>query len=518
MYNVLIVDDEPIVVEALRKSTVWDDFGLEVIGDAYNGVEALELMEKHHVHLLITDVRMPQMDGIELIRNIHQRGWDVKILILSGHDDFLYVKQAVKLGVDNYMLKPLDKNEFVASISAIVEKLQDTTIRQIGLAEQLNAFRENILLRWVTGSITRAELQEKSQIAQIELNLACYRIGIIKVLSGEDNAQKHRVALMIRDQLAQWFNHETLRLSFCDSSLDVVAIFSETTETSGGSPLLGQLKLFLSEIKARNDLQILITIGYRTTDQLGANLSYQSAKDLQGYSFLLPPNSLINSDDDTKNHSGQEQIPSLPYETINNLILAGRKEECLELTRAALEGLQDASHLPLSQLKNALLELLFQIANTVKKSVVHPQHVPDQFKHLYLRFESSTRFDDLAKLVYDTVALASDLFGDKNGTANATIKPILDYVLQHSNQDLSLKTLAYKFNINASYLGQLFRKETGILFSSYLNHLRIEKAKELLLQTDMKMTDIAAKVGYLEPSHFYKIFKKATGVSPAEFK
>ncbi|KRF44160.1 response regulator transcription factor [Paenibacillus sp. Soil787] len=518
MYNVLIVDDEPIVAEALMKSPIWDDLGLEVIGNAYSGLDALDWMDKHHVDILLTDIRMPQMDGIELIQHIREKGTQVKIVILSGHDDFTYVKEAIKLGVENYLLKPLDKSELLVTLTGVVDKLQADSDRQINMNEQMNAFRESFLHRWVTNSVTKTEFREKAEMARFDTNMDEYRIVLFKILNLDSNLEKHTGALVVQDFLLQQFGATLKDLSFCDSTYDLVAVLPERYFKNEDLSLHERLYPFLTSLTTQTELQLLCTIGHIESDLFTAYRSYNTAKELQGYAFLLPPNSLITSDDIEKYRNDGEWYLDLPLEQINNFILSNKKEECLEITQIAFGRLHGNSQITPVMFKNAILELLFQVSNTVKNTIIHLEHIPLTFRNLYQRFAASDRYEDLIGLVYDTISTACDLLSVGDNATNATIKQILDYVKENSEQDLSLKTLSFQFNVNASYLGQLFRKETGILFSNYLNHLRIEKAKELLLRTDMKVTDISAKVGYLEPSHFYKIFKKATGVSPAQFK
>ncbi|WNR42761.1 response regulator transcription factor [Paenibacillus roseipurpureus] len=518
MYNVLIVDDEPIVAEALIISPIWDDLGLEVLGNAYSGLDALDWMDKYPVDILITDIRMPQMDGIELIQHIREKGLHVKIVILSGHDDFSYVKEAIKLGVENYLLKPLDKSELLATLTGVVDKLQADSNRQINMNEQMNAFRESFLLRWVTNSVNKTEFREKAEIARFDTNIDEYRIVLFKILNLDNNLEKHRGALAIQEFLSQQFGATLKDLSFFDSSYDLVAVLPERYFKCEDLSLQDRLSSILTLLTAQTELQLLCTIGQIESDLFTAYRSYNTAKELQGYAFLLPPNSLITSDDIEKNRNDGEWYLDLPLEQINNFILSNKKEECLEITRIAFTKIHGNSQITPVMFKNAILELLFQVSNTVKNTIIHPECIPLSFRNLYHRFAVSDKYEDLIGLVYETIRTACDLLSVRDNATNATIKQILDYVKENSEQDLSLKTLSFQFNVNASYLGQLFRKETGILFSSYLNHLRIEKAKELLIHTDMKVTDISAKVGYLEPSHFYKIFKKATGVSPAQYK
>ncbi|WP_252980018.1 response regulator [Eisenbergiella tayi] len=188
MYRLLIVDDEPMIVEGLKAYILTADYSFSAVDTASNGREALEQMEKQPPDMLITDIRMPQLDGIGLLSAVREREWGTKVIVLSGYNDFEYVRSMAVLGIENYLLKPVNEEELYATVSATLKKLDNEQALQ--MKEQLNAdlIRENIINRWLYGSIGENELIERAEFLDFTLEAACYQPCIIRLLG--TNADK----------------------------------------------------------------------------------------------------------------------------------------------------------------------------------------------------------------------------------------------------------------------------------------------------------------------------------------
>ena len=189
MYNVLIADDEPAILQGMANIIYWESFDFKIAGFAQCGTEALEIIQKEDIQILITDIKMPYMDGLELIKSIRNDGRNIKCIILSGYDDFQYVKEAAKLGIENYLLKPLSEVELVSTLQSTLQKIQQEHFMQSGVREGLNILKNNILQRWVTNNIDQNELQERATLLNIDLKCSKYLVIIIKdiTISSDNN-------------------------------------------------------------------------------------------------------------------------------------------------------------------------------------------------------------------------------------------------------------------------------------------------------------------------------------------
>ena len=163
MYRVIIADDEPVIRRGLRETIEWDALGLEVAGEAADGAEALKLVREIRPEILITDIRMPEMDGIQLIREVRELDMNVKITILSGYSDYDYLKAAIRLGVDNYLLKPIDNDELIANLRNTVSEIEKEAAANLQIRQGTNLLRSNTLRRLVAGYISQEELREKAE-------------------------------------------------------------------------------------------------------------------------------------------------------------------------------------------------------------------------------------------------------------------------------------------------------------------------------------------------------------------
>ena len=161
MYSVLLVDDEPSVLTGLRYVIDWDEYGVEIAGTASNGTQALELLRELPVDILITDIQMPQMGGLELLQQVRAQNMDLRCIILTGYDDFKYVKKAAQLGIENYLLKPVSPEELSETLLNTITKIEYLRSRKLDLAENIRVLRDGTFYRWIAGRIGSAELADR---------------------------------------------------------------------------------------------------------------------------------------------------------------------------------------------------------------------------------------------------------------------------------------------------------------------------------------------------------------------
>lgn len=188
MYKVLLVDDEPFIIDGLKQIIDWEEYGMEICGTAANGLEASHRLETNPADILITDIRMPKMNGLELIRHLKSRNSATRFIILSGYDDFEYLKESIQLGIENYLLKPVNQEELLATLVTTIRKIESDTNRTLNLPKDIDIIRENILFRWVANLIMPAELLERSSLLGIDLENTQYCVCVLRPLSRAGNA------------------------------------------------------------------------------------------------------------------------------------------------------------------------------------------------------------------------------------------------------------------------------------------------------------------------------------------
>lgn len=497
MYTVLLVDDEPTVLEALSASIYWKQFGVDTIYTAADGCQALEILEKHPVDLLITDIKMPNMDGLTLLKEVRMSYPDIHCILLTAYGEFEYARAAIQLGVENYLLKPLNKEE----LEATIEKALDNLYTSRKNSWQL--FRNNILLRWANGSIAGDELSERGALLDINLYLPEYCVvcaapkSAALSLSAYGNLCKER--LVPHYELHQ----------FKDAQNRYVTIL-------GGSRLVPDhfISIFTEEAqKLQLASMIVLSVGTIVKNAEDLSQSYTCACHLLD---SLDPLSF-----DAKALPVLTDTPGMKQEAdqfVQKLNLAFMQEdEALqssleELTSQLLAKKEKEDPLNMQEFLSHCLYLLF--------SKELPSHKEAQ-EQLHDRIRLFTACDDKEALKNDILELLKYshlLYCYYIEQLSPITQSALRYIHKHYAENISIQDFCAKNKMSPAYLGYLFKKETGFFFNGYLTQYRIYCSIHLLFDTDLKINDIAQKVGFSYPSYFISCFKKQTGLSPIKYR
>lgn len=403
MYRALIVDDEQMIREGLKDLVNWVGFGFAEVEMAEDGEAALGSINLDIPDLVVTDILMPKMNGIDLLKNIRNQELDIRVVVLSGYDDFEYVRSMAALGIENYLLKPVNVEEFNQTIMNVVRKLEKRTEQQT--ASQLNAslIRENIINRWIYGSIGENELLDRAKFLDLDLEAGYYRPCILKMFNKDIKKD-----VPIRNDIHKACVKILSEVNRCYCSLnydgDTIGIFWGQQAKEESENVLETLNGCIEEIRQLFQIQQYVLLGEAVQNFWEVADSFHAA--LKGAAYLTT----------------KAEKP---------------------LTNAS--GVQDTGSSPFS-----------------------------------LR---------LAQYVHDNYY-----------------------------KDLSLKSLAKHFKGNAAYIGRVFKRDFGETFSDYLKTVQIEKAKELFQKSKLSAKQISVKVGFRSETYFFAVFKKATGMSPMEYK
>ncbi|HPJ02028.1 MAG TPA: response regulator [Candidatus Limiplasma sp.] len=397
MYRVLIVDDEAIICKGLRNTIEWDSLGLEICGEAHNGQDALALIREMQPNILITDIRMPVMDGLTLIQTIRAHHLPIKIIILSGYSDYAFLKDAIRLGVDGYLLKPIDHDELIANLSDLVNSIESEMLHSPQLYQGIELLRSNTLNRLVTHTIGLREFEEKAAFLEITLEGPCFLCAAC--------------ALEQADGAAAGYDDQTI--------LTVLRII------------------------------------------------HQAATEWNGLAFLDVNDRIV-------------------------LLLGGDHQDSL---RCAANAVMEATA---GRVRERFARQLTCGWGTAVASV----------EEIWKSYAAATACFGGPATLLEADAL--------EGRGNALVDRALLQIAEHYREAISLKQLAGIMEINTSYLGQLFKKTTGESFTGYVNQYRIQKAKELLAQTTLKVYEVAQEVGFTDYHYFLIIFKKLTGSTPTD--
>lgn len=501
MYNVLLVDDEKLILEGLKNIIDWEELNLKISDTAENGEEALSKFKQNPADIVITDIMMPKMNGLNLIKEIKAIDNNIKFIILSGYDDFCYTKQAIKLNIENYILKPINEDELIETLKNTILKIESKMMPYYINKKNESIIKENILYRWVLNKIDSYELEERSFLFNTSLNNNFYSVLIIKL----------QTKLNINNIVKQ-LNKLSFELKydiFIDFDEDIIVLYGNKNKLD----LDNNLKKLSQEIlKYLINLNInsFITIGNIEENFNDIHKSYKTAKKLQDYLIIKGYNNIISYDfyEKINNPKIQEIVDTKEY---YKLILSKDKNKINEYIDNVFSKIISLNENTPENIQNTLIRMIFTLDVISREFNINYE---ENLKRLINEIYNLKTIDNLKEKITQESFNFIDNINSKFKNISPIIQQIVAYINENYKEELSLKTLGDKFNINPSYLGQIFKKEYGKLFTDYLNQVRNEKAKELLLNTNLKINEIAKMVGYEDASYFYRKFKDYFGLSP----
>lgn len=500
MYRVFLADDEPFIIEGLYDIVDWADLGLEIVGNAENGKQTVEALRKVPVDILVTDISMPEMNGLDCIREVRKWLPDLKVIILSGYDEFDYLKEAMHLGIENYLLKPVNIEELTSTLISTVEKIQEEMHASKLTLQDVSILRDHILYRWVKNQIHQKELEERAALLDLDLDAPFIQACLVR--SHQSHEEVHQYVMK---QLCE----EKDVIAFRDMQGDTVILF-KIWDTNWQN----QVKDKLEQIKREwygEPLRISLGSVQETTD---VSSSYDHALMAQEY-FLVRQADQIMEYNTLPIEKHTLMTSHLDWSTYSKLIMEKNKTDLLERVDHDFARLQQSEDITPEHLQQVVLELLVRF-----KTEFEDTKFATDFDVLYReameKIVEATSLEELVTLVKKVAVSSIDLLNTDG--MSPVVQKVLDLIHQTYADTLSLKSMGANLNVHPVYLGKLFHKEVGENFTTYINKYRIEQAKKLLRESNLKIHEIATRVGYWESSYFYKQFKKYVGISPTDYK
>lgn len=495
MYTVLLVDDEAAILNALQYSIPWEQFGVDKLFIADDGLKAWEIIRTNQVDLLITDIQMPNLDGLSLLKLVRESYSDIHCILLTAYGEFEYARTAIQLGVENYLLKPFKQDEMEETI----EKALDNIYARQGNPEHL--FRNNILLRWAGGTISPAELSERSALIGVNTFLPCYCVICIRKKAGSSRVN-HFYSQLAKTLAPKYEVH-----SCKDDKKQQLFIV-------GGKNL--DLKTLASEIRTllnetAPNIKLGIAIGSIISDSSKLSQSYQTAVSLLDTEDLSPlANQILITQKQPFSEVDliAEQVQALFQEEEEELRLAKFRDLALSLTSDASANLQTS---PLANLRRGILKFFSQ-------EFPGEQTLKEQLDNYAMLSAFDPGGKDMEDRIVEILEYSYLLYCYQYEQLSPVIRNAIDYIHSHYHEGLSLKEFCSHYKMNTHYLGFLFKKETGIFFNNYLAQYRISRSLKLLRDTDLKINGVAEACGFSSASYYITCFKRQTGMSPIGYR
>ncbi|MFZ5826572.1 MAG: response regulator transcription factor [Bacillota bacterium] len=499
IWSVMLVDDEPAVVEGLRDHVDWASLGVEVACTAFSGREALALFDRHQPDIVITDIYMPGMDGLELMEAIHARAPHTTFVVLSGYDTFEYARRSLQFGAVDYMLKPATLDEMTAVIARAVEHSHETGLRR-RLEKELPSLREYFMLRLLR---EEPDPEEAQFLGLVPLLQGPYSVAIVGLdrppgMSEEDW------------QLARL----TVREAASGERVYVLPSFGHEI------PILlhrphdpeGWCEALLQTMQASCPAQVTIGLSYSCAS---AREAYSQAREALGYKEILGAGRLIAGE---RVALEPDMLPPFQLERNRSLLEAMRFGDAPETSRLVREMFTALEKAPLSYLRGIAIELygLAATALSERGQSIEDLCSVDQF---WAKVGTTAGVHEISECVEGKLCeVAARLNVRRDTRHQRVVKEIEQLIAAQYGDDLTLESLARSVFLSRTYVAWLFKQVKGCSFLEYLTRYRMEKAKELLMTTDHSIYEVAEKVGYKNAAYFSRLFREHFGTMPSELR
>lgn len=520
MLKMIIVEDEKLEREGLVDFFEWESMGIEICGLAVDGIEGVELAKKIKPDIIMTDIKMPGMDGIKMSKEIRSFLPNSKILILTGYDDFNYAKEAIGFRANAYILKPVEEEEILSSIKEVIEQCNSEQTLETRLTKGYYSEKRKFLFDFLNNNFDfrLAEGQLKEYGIQIDEG---YKFCIISLKVFEET-NKERLKEIISD--VRRTIDETIIFEMNEDENNSLFYCIQITDDK-----IEQLSNKIKEIvsKLNSDINNIVGVISKTNnDLIMLKEAYQYVNSTIEYAIFWDIRGFINSDDlelyISEFNKGVGEFIIKGNEFTKKILKATGESEYEEVNKILEEiftGLEDYKNIDKKYIINYLYNIIYEttlLAYNLNKNETEVFSGKNTLGNYIYELKSISQMKNYILSFYDKVLRIID--DKRNKKDEYIINRVIKQVEEHYSGDLSLKTISTEVFLSPNYLGNLFKKYTGKAFSDYLSDYRMGKARELLTTTNKKISVIATEVGIANTSYFCIVFKNVNGMSPQEYR
>lgn len=533
LYSIILVDDEEEVRKSIIKKIEWQAAGFHVVGDAENGEDAMEKIEMLEPDVVLTDIRMPYMDGLQLAEKVRQRYPSMRVVIFSGYDDFEYAQRAIKLNVSEYILKPVNVEELTSILKRIKENLDLEIEEKRNLSrlrekyrKSLPIIREQFFNELVHKNLKKDLAEQKLREYDIPiLGARKWMLAAIDVEEGDvvESLSLHSeeelipisVMQIVREKL-EGYCRFALFQSASEADMVVITALDEDNSITGLTDVLGDI---CKETKRILKVPVTIGIGHSCEDISGIPKAYQSAVDALGYKAIAGNGSTIYINDMEPVGSGKLEFDSLTEGELISAIKFGPEEKIESSVKNIMEKMKTAK-VHFRQQQVYMIGIFNSIIQMMQQYDLALEDIMGEELESMVLFDKLKKIEEFGQWLLRIAGKLNHLINqERDMTTRQVIQEAKQYILDnYQNPDLSVEMICRHLHMSPAYFSTVFKKETGQAYIAYLTDVRLNKAVELLNKTDDKTYIIASKVGYQEQNYFSYVFKKKFGVSPTRYR
>lgn len=529
MTKILLVEDESIVRKGIALSIDWAEYGAEITDEASNGEEALKKCQSTQPDIVITDIRMPQMDGLEFVKKLREILPDTKVIILSGYEDFNYAKRAIALNVSDYLLKPVNEEELVSAVKKLQKQIENEQERSQAWENTEYLIKQNIMtiqskfLRQIfEGKLkNREDILEEARKRNVDLG-----------------GKRYGVFLLHIDQKSMWkserweMNQEMYRFVLCNIAEEVIEekvgkgilVFYENMDFAGvlcmkyleRFSMMDLLKDIQNKIRKDLGTRVSVGVGNIYPDLEDLRLSFQEARKALKNKFYFGSSSLNFFSEAEEADKGEFLYPIKEEQQAMTCQRNMDQEGVIRIQDQIFKKFKSARPEE-SKVRDACYRFVNMLVKNAGEQGANISKCLGTSFNAYADIQAIETLDEIQDWIME---IARRLHREmmQNEKYSVIVMNAMEYMEKHYSREISLTELAGKVGVTPNYFSRIFKEETGINFVDWLNKLRIEKAVQLLDDGTMKIYEVAEKVGFSNYKYFSAIFKKVLGCTPKQYQ
>lgn len=517
MYKVLLVDDEILIREKITKRIPWKDLGFELVASCENGKEAIEWMQREAVDLVLTDICMPYVDGLEIAKYVKENLENAKVVIITGYDEFDYAREALQYHVFSYILKPITADELIESLKQARCELEceRKNLKVHSLYENsVPVLRNQFLNQLVRGESQRFELASKLSEFHINFQLPYYSVVILLPKDPSRRNELSKAVKIIENE------YEATMLPFEGNDGTVITIINQERDEKQKGTVRLRCRELLDKLYQRMEIVFSCLVGPAVPQLFLLNNSYEKARELVKFIYLERPGFIYEWERYNQQHTNlqwdlkKEHLEErLIYAVQSNLIEDIRQDLCSIRKEYRDQWIGKTKVVIVYQ------NLMMALMNRFEKFDIEDKEFFIKYQEIISGLYNCDYISEMEQAVLDYFLAAAELMNRKRSSyGEQQVKIALEYIDTHYGDfDLSLQQLCENLAISVSYFSATFKTYTGMTFIEALTKKRIEKAIDLLENTTLKYYEIAEKCGYSDANYFGSTFKKTVGKSPRAY-
>ncbi|MDD3415357.1 MAG: response regulator [Lachnospiraceae bacterium] len=535
MLKIFLVEDEIVMREGIKNNIHWEEEGFVFAGEASDGELAFPLIQKTKPDIIITDIKMPFMDGLELSKLVKSELPDTKIIILSGYDEFEYAKEAISIGITDYLVKPIAAAKLLEAVKQVGEKILGEREQkefferyQREHQENLNIEKQKLFYELIEGKLSVSEIIQRGKEKGINLSAQGYNIILMKVFSKDNEVGRGGDTVVIEELLEGFVKDKTDILMFDQATEGWAFLIKSMNPEDLPGIIEKYVNEFVKIVTDFKDISYFVGIGCNVNRIRELNKSYDDANKAFAYRYLVDANQVIYSEHlNEKNKKvnldlelGSLDVGKIDRKIVENFLRSGLREEVHHFIDEYFISLGKDNINSLLFRQYIVMDIYFCSISLMEELGYHQEDIVEKCGELRDVASALTSIDSTKKYLYKLIEEALKNRDDASQKKyDRFLSSAREYIYHNfQKEDISLNTVAASVNLSPNHFSTIFSQQMGQTFIEFLTNVRMEKAKELLKCSGMKSSEVGYAVGYKDPHYFSYIFKKTQDCTPKEFR